>query len=172
MRTIIPGSCWLASIVLLLSNCSLHRTTTQPDSQITTSQEMTNTTPTNISDSLIIPDYPPLDVPYSQWQRIRHEQLLEANGIDPQNCDWKEVVKHPSGLLREAAFYLLVHPPKGADSLLLKRALSDSETAVQSLASFGLYLLGDTSHIGIIRINSDSQMAPGVSVFLSAGLLR
>lgn len=104
-----------------------------------------------ITSDVIFPDYEPLDLPYSEWETHRSQELLTANGFGNTPAEWRRAAEHSSGLIRGTAYYLLTRQPDPQDEALFRQGLKDIDETVQSLAAEGLYRLGDDSALPTLQ---------------------
>ncbi len=153
-------------------------TSEQPQSAAPTeagkpSQVPTPTTRSGItvSSEVVIPGYTPPDLPYSEWQAHRSQELLEANGFGATADEWRRAAGHPSGFVRATAYYLLTRHPEPGDEELFRQGLVDDDEAVQALSAYGLYRLGDES--GLPTLSRIAQLDVDVypAATRAAGLL-
>lgn len=98
-----------------------------------------------ITSDVVLPDYEPLDLPYSEWEAQRSQELLTANGFGNTPDEWRRAAEHSDGLIRGMAYYLLARQPDPFDEALFRQGLEDSDQTVQSLVAYALYRLGDAS---------------------------
>jgi HEAT repeat protein len=85
--------------------------------------------------------------------------------------EFRLAADHSSGLIREAAIYLLVRQPDPVDEALFLKGLEDIDETVQSLSAYGLVRLGhDSAESTLKRI---AQQDPGaiLAAPLAASLL-
>ncbi len=128
--------------------------------------ETASVTPISIESGVELPEYEPLDLPYSEWGAHRSQELLTANGFGETKNEWRRAADHSSGLIREAAVYLLVKQPEPMDEALFSKGLEDIDETVQSLSAYGLVRLGrDSAESTLQRI---AQQDP--DAFLAAPL--
>ncbi|MCB0208685.1 MAG: hypothetical protein KDJ52_05130 [Anaerolineae bacterium] len=124
-----------------------------------------------ITSDVIIPDYKPLNVPYSQWETERSQELLTANGFGTTPDEWRQATQHSSGLIRSAAYYLLTRHPEQQDEDLFRRGLEDSDQTSQNLAIYGLYRLGDSSAVPTLEKTAQLDVDAHTAATQAAGLL-
>lgn len=125
----------------------------------------------NLKNEVIIPDYQPLDLPYSEWEGARHRELLAANEIGDDTASLLTGLKHSSGLIREASLYLLSESPDSSDIQWYESACNDRDQSVRSLAAYACVRLGDTSKIGILREIAGLDPESNVASLKACGLL-
>jgi hypothetical protein len=124
-----------------------------------------------ISSQVFIPDYEPLDLPISQWEAHRSQELLEANGFGNTAAEWRRAAGHPSGLIRGAAFYLLSQQPDPQDEDLFRQGLDDIDETARALAAFGLVQLGDETAIATLEEIARLDVNAHLAAPRAAGLL-
>jgi len=124
-----------------------------------------------ISSEVFIPDYVPLDLPLSQWEAHRSQELLEANGFGTTATEWRRAAGHPSGLIRGAAFYLLSQQPDPQDEDLFRQGLDDIDETARALAAFGLYQLGVETATATLEEIAQLDVNAHLAAPRAAGLL-
>lgn len=124
-----------------------------------------------INSDVVIPEYNPLDVPYSEWEIYRSQELLDANGFGNTHDEWRRAAQHSSGLIRSKAFYLLTRNPKQEDKDLLRQGINDIDETVQALSAYGLYILGDQSTLSTIERIARLGTGAHSSAVQAAGIL-
>ena len=127
--------------------------------------------PLTISSEMEIPDYRPLDVPYSEWETHRSGELLEANGFENSEAEWRRAAAHANGLIREAGYYLLTRRPAESNKELFVRGLEDQDESVQALAAYGLCRLGDESAVPLLRELARSDVGAHTAAARAASIL-
>jgi hypothetical protein len=127
--------------------------------------------PITITSDVVIPSYQPLDLPYSQWEAHRSQELLEANGYGATADEWRRAAEYSDGLIRAAATYLLTREPEQGDEDLFHRGLADDDQAVQALSAYGLYRLGDPSALPVLERVARLDPAVYLTAAQAAGLL-
>lgn len=120
----------------------------------------------SIESSVELPAFEPLNLPYSEWGAHRSQELLTANGFGATANEWRRAADHSSGLVREAAIYLLVGQLQPGDEVVFRKGLEDIDESVQALSAYGLIRLGDDSAKSTLQ--QIAQQDP--DVFLSAPL--
>jgi hypothetical protein len=125
----------------------------------------------DISSEVIIPDYEPLDLAYSEWGAHRSQELLTANGFGENPAEWRRAAGHSSGFIRGTAFYLLVQQLDPADESLFRQGLADFDQTVQSLSAFALVRLGDSTAAATLQHIAQLDAEAILSAPLAAGLL-
>ena len=128
--------------------------------------------PFTITSDVILPSYSSLeDVPFSDWERLRSQELLEANGFEASYSDaWREAAQHSSMLIREAAYLLLIQTPDSADLPLFCQGQHDLSESVQALSAYALYQLGDQAQQAQLqRLVQEASVE--FAVLRAAGLL-
>jgi hypothetical protein len=102
------------------------------DSSVSETPELRTEEPFDITTDVVLPEYEPLDLPYSEWEEVRSQELLTANGFGNTPAEWRRAAGHADGLIRGTAFYLLAREPDPLDEQLGYIRL----TAVQYVPSF------------------------------------
>ncbi|HBL14861.1 MAG TPA: hypothetical protein DD379_26420 [Cyanobacteria bacterium UBA11162] len=124
-----------------------------------------------VTSDVVIPDYEPLDVPYSEWETHRSQELLEANGFGNAIAQWRRATQHSNGLIRSSAYYLLTRHPEQQDETLFRQGLEDSDETVQTLSAYGLYSLGDKSALSILERIAQLDVNAHTAATQAAGIL-
>jgi hypothetical protein len=124
-----------------------------------------------VTSDVVIPSYEPLDVPYSEWEAYRSQELLAANGFGDTRDEWRRAAGHSSGLIRSAATYLLSREPEPQDEALFRVGLEDTDQNVQSLAAYGLYKLGDESVVPTLETIAGLDVNVYTAAPRAAGIL-
>ena len=124
-----------------------------------------------ISSDVVIPNYQPLDVPFSEWELHRSQDLLEANGFGNTVDEWQRATQHSSGLIRSTAYYLLIQNPDQQDEALFRQGLDDIDETVQTLSAFGLYNLGDKSVLPTLEKIAQLDVNAHTAAMRAAGIL-
>jgi HEAT repeat protein len=124
-----------------------------------------------IESDVVIPIYRPLDVPYSEWEAARSQELLTANGFGSTMAEWRRATGHPSGLLRGTAYYLLTQHPEQQDENLYRQGLDDLDETVQVISAYGLYLLGDSSALPALEKIAGYDVGAHTAAARAAGIL-
>lgn len=119
-----------------------------------------------LESSVELPEFEPLDLPYSEWGAHRSQELLTFNGFGDTAEDWRQAADHADGLVREAAVYLLVRQLDPGDEASFRKGLRDADESVQALSAFGLVQLGDDAAKSTLE--QIAQQDP--DVFLAAPL--
>ncbi len=101
--------------------------------------------PFDIITDVVLPEYEPLDLPYSEWEAVRSQELLAANGFGNTVAEWRRAAGHVDVFIRGTAYYLLDREPDPVDEALYRKGLEDSDQNVQSLVAYALIRLGDAS---------------------------
>lgn len=127
--------------------------------------------PFTVTSDVEIPEYQPLEVPYSEWETHRSRELLEANGVDNTEAGWRQATQHSSGLVRETAYYLLTRRPEKSDEELFRRGLEDRDESVQALSAYGLCRLGDESAVPLLQKLSRLDVGAHTAAARAAGIL-
>jgi HEAT repeat protein len=122
---------------------------------------------------LNIPDYEPMNCPYSEWQANREMQLLEANGYaDCKNrSEWLNAASDKVFLLRIAAYYLLSQEPKSEEMEYYRKGLTDLDNTVQAYAAYALVRLGDSTQLAKIQRIAAIDDGVSLEVYPAAGVL-
>lgn len=120
---------------------------------------------------VVIPVYPPLDLPYSQWAAHRSQELLDANGYGDTAEEWRRAAEHVSGAIRGAAYHLLIQEPDPMDEALFRQALGEIDETVRAYAAYGLVGLGDQSAVSTLEAVAGLNVNAHRSAPRAAGLL-
>jgi hypothetical protein len=144
------------------------------DSSVSETPELRTEEPFDITTDVVLPEYEPLDLPYSEWEEVRSQELLTANGFGNTPAEWRRAAGHADGLIRGTAFYLLARVPDPLDEALYRAGLEDSDQNVQSLVAYALYRLGDTSAestlVRIAQLDANAHLAAPLAASLLAEL--
>ena len=124
-----------------------------------------------ITSDVVIPEYEPLDVPYSEWETHRSQELLQANGFGNTIDEWRRATQHSSGLIRGTAYYLLTRHPVQQDEVLFRQGLDDIDETVQALSAYGLYSLGDKSTLPTLERIAQLDVNAHIAATRAAGVL-
>lgn len=124
-----------------------------------------------ITSDVVIPDYGPLDVPYSEWETHRSQELLDANGFGNTADEWRRATQHSSGLIRSTAYYLLTRHPEQQDEVLFRQGLDDIDQTAQALSIYGLYRLGDKSALPVLEGIAQLDVNAHTAATRAAGIL-
>jgi hypothetical protein len=127
--------------------------------------------PVTIASDVQIPVYGPLDVPYSQWETRRSQELLAANGYGHTADEWRRATRHASGLIRGTAYYLLSQHPEPQDEALYRRGLDDVDETAQVLSAYGLHSLGDRSARSTLARIAQADVTAHPAATRAAGIL-
>jgi hypothetical protein len=120
---------------------------------------------------VIIPMYQPLDVPYSEWETVRSQELLTANGFGSTTDEWRRAAGHANGLIRGTAYYLLTRHPEEQDENLYRQGLDDLDETVQVISAYGLYHLGDRSVLPTLEKIARLDVGAHTAAARAAGIL-
>lgn len=119
--------------------------------------------PFDLNGDVIIPNYQPLKIPYSEWELHRNTELLEVNGFAANEEAWRTATSHSSGLIRGAAYFALMQDLKVQDEPLFLKGLSDLDETVQTYSAYGLHQLGNETALekllNIARLSVDNHVA-------------
>jgi hypothetical protein len=124
-----------------------------------------------ITSDVVIPTYKPLDVPFSEWEIHRSQELLEANGFGHTADEWRRATQHSSGLIRSTAYYLLTRQLDPQDEALFRQGLDDIDQTTQALSAYGLYRLGDKSVLPILERIAQLDVNVHTAATRAAGIL-
>jgi len=124
-----------------------------------------------IESDVVIPVYEPLDVPYSEWETTRSQELLTANGFGSTADEWRRAAGHTNGLLRGTAYYLLTRHPERQDENLFRQGLDDIDETVQVISAYGLYQLGDRSALPALEKIARYDVGAHLAAARAAGIL-
>lgn len=120
---------------------------------------------------VIIPNYQPLNIPYTEWEAHRSQQLLATNGFENTVEGWHKATQHPSGLIRGTAFYLLAQNPMEDEQELFLTGLSDIDETTQAFCAWSLYKLGDKEAIAKLKAMANLEVDAHIAAIQAAGIL-